>query len=62
MIAKKDLSVRVHDCPECGLVLDRDHNAAINILNKAVAGLGLRNVGQWPERATGNIICEEIAA
>ncbi len=31
---KKSLSVRVHKCPKCGLVLDRDHNAAINILNK----------------------------
>jgi putative transposase len=31
-VKKKDLSVRVHECPNCGLVLDRDHNAAINIL------------------------------
>lgn len=29
---KKDLSIRVHRCLQCGLVLDRDHNAAINIL------------------------------
>lgn len=29
----KKLSVRTHCCPFCGLVLDRDHNAAINILN-----------------------------
>ncbi len=28
---KKDLSVRVHHCLVCGLVLGRDHNAAINI-------------------------------
>jgi len=27
----KDLSVRVHRCPHCGLVLDRDVNAARNI-------------------------------
>src|SRR6266568_4880270 len=32
---KKSLSVRTHICPGCGLVLDRDHNAAINILAKA---------------------------
>jgi len=31
-LVEKDLSVRVHDCPHCGLVLDRDQNAAINIL------------------------------
>lgn len=28
----KSLSVRIHRCPFCGLVLDRDHNAALNIL------------------------------
>lgn len=27
----KDLDVRIHDCPHCNLVLDRDWNAAINI-------------------------------
>jgi putative transposase len=27
----KDLGVRVHVCPQCHLVLDRDHNAALNI-------------------------------
>lgn len=34
---KKNLSVRVHICMHCGLVLDRDHNAAINILQKSKA-------------------------
>lgn len=29
---KKSLSVRTHNCPHCGLVLCRDHNAALNIL------------------------------
>ena len=33
---KKDLSVRVHHCLNCGLKINRDYNAAINILNKAV--------------------------
>jgi len=28
----KDLSVRVHICPHCGLVMCRDRNAALNIL------------------------------
>jgi len=35
-IVKKALSVRVHRCP-CGLTLDRDHNAARNILARALA-------------------------
>ncbi len=34
----KSLSVRTHVCPHCGLVLDRDHNAALNILSKAREG------------------------
>ncbi len=33
-VVPKDLSVRTHDCPYCGLVMDRDHNAAINILHR----------------------------
>jgi len=33
----KDLSVRVYECPSCGLVLDRDVNAARNLLARAIA-------------------------
>ena len=33
-MVKKSLSVRVHDCRACGMVLDRDENAARNILNR----------------------------
>ncbi len=33
---KKTLSIRTHLCPECGLVLDRDWNAALNILLAAL--------------------------
>jgi putative transposase len=32
---KKSLSMRTHICPNCGLVLDRDWNAALNILAAA---------------------------
>jgi predicted RNA-binding Zn-ribbon protein involved in translation (DUF1610 family) len=32
---EKSLVVRTHKCPFCGLVIDRDVNAAINILNTA---------------------------
>jgi putative transposase len=36
-IVKKSLSVRTHMCPRCGLVMDRDQNAAKNILEKALS-------------------------
>jgi putative transposase len=41
LVVQKDLSERVHSCPFCGLTLDRDHNAAINILR-----LGLQSVAK----------------
>jgi len=40
-ILKKDLSVRVHECPSCGLVMDRDVNGARNILQ------AVRNWSVW---------------
>ena len=36
---KMKLSQRLFDCKSCGLKLDRDHNAAINILNRAACAL-----------------------
>jgi transposase len=36
-LIKKSLSVRTHTCTGCGVVLDRDQNAARNILAKALA-------------------------
>jgi len=40
MIVAKTLSDRIHSCPHCGLVMDRDQNAAINIMR-----LGLQSQG-----------------
>jgi putative transposase len=43
---RKSLSMRTHMCPRCGLILDRDENAALNILAR---GLALaREQGLWP--------------
>jgi putative transposase len=37
----KTLSVRLHQCPKCELELDRDENAAINIVQKGLTAVGL---------------------
>ena len=45
-LVKKTLSTRTHICG-CGAILDRDHNAARNILTKGLkqAGINLNTVG-----------------
>lgn len=43
LIVKKELSERTHRC-ECGLVLDRDLNASINILRLGLQSLGLKTI------------------
>jgi putative transposase len=35
----KSLAVRIHRCDKCGIVLDRDYNAAINILQRGLESL-----------------------
>ncbi|HKM42722.1 MAG TPA: transposase, partial [Limnochordia bacterium] len=35
-MVKKDLSERIHSCDTCGLEIDRDINASINILNRGL--------------------------
>ncbi len=55
---KKSLSVRSHICPSCGVVLDRDHNAARNILALALAlacTLGHRETSSFEENAWGEM-------
>ena len=56
-IIKKSLSFRTHVC-QCGCILDRDHNATINILTKALrqSGYDLSTVG----RTETNNACGEI--
>ena len=46
VIVPKDLSVRIHDCPNCGLKLSRDHNAALNILARGLASIGATSVDE----------------
>ncbi len=46
ILVEKSLSDRVHNCPQCGFSMDRDWNAAINILR-----LGLQSVGIGSHRS-----------
>jgi len=36
---KKSLSIRTHVCKRCGTIMDRDHNASLNILRKGMEQL-----------------------
>ncbi len=41
ILVDKTLSDRVHNCPNCGLSMDRDRNAAINILRLWLQSVGV---------------------
>ncbi|BAB76164.1 RNA-guided endonuclease InsQ/TnpB family protein [Anabaena sp. FACHB-709] len=68
-VVKKSLSTRTHVC-ECGFVMDRDWNAAINILKLALGTTG--HVGTWiydPNASgdsssthAGEILCEQVGS
>jgi putative transposase len=40
-IVPKTLSIRLHECHKCGCSMDRDENAARNILDRALNEVGL---------------------
>lgn len=44
---------RIHFCIACGTILDRDHNAAINILRKST-------VGTTESYALGGSLCKML--
>jgi putative transposase len=56
-LVKKTLSERTHVCPKCGLVLDRDHNAALTVLGRGLVLLadklppGMAESHAWGERS-----------
>jgi putative transposase len=41
VLVDKTLATRVHSCSSCGLKMDRDHNAALNILRLGLQSLAL---------------------
>lgn len=53
-IVKKSLSTRTHVC-SCGLILDRDHNAARNILSLGVSALSKTTAGHAGSNASGEM-------
>jgi putative transposase len=52
VMVQKGLSVRWHSCPECGMSLHRDHNAARNIER---AGQALRGVSKSKTAQRGRL-------
>jgi putative transposase len=62
MKVPKRLGDRVHQCAHCGLAIDRDLNAARNILHRAGVGPGLRNVAGCGMRAGGNLVTDSASS
>ncbi|NEO75822.1 transposase [Moorena sp. SIO4G3] len=69
-LVKKSLSTRTHVC-QCGCKLDRDHNAAINILEIALSTVGhtgtliLNDPNAWGEAAStlaGENLSKQVAS
>jgi len=59
---QKTLAVRVHSCPSCGLVLDRDHVSAMIIKNRSntagIAGIQARQSNPDREAMKREAPCE----
>jgi putative transposase len=55
-IVVKTLSTRTHECPHCATVLDRDENAALNILASGLSTTGHVGTNAWGE----NDLCLEL--
>ncbi len=69
-IVKKSLSTRTHIC-SCGCKLDRDENAALNILNKGIGTVGhtgtwgldsLNASGESTSTLVGEILLEQVGS
>lgn len=64
-IVKKSLSTRTHICPHCGFVADRDVNAALVILQRALYTLGHSEIYAWGEDTStlvGAILSKQVSS
>ena len=52
---QKSLSTRTHICPYCSFVCDRDWNAAINILQRALYIVGRTKIYAWGETPSWSV-------
>ena len=58
-LVTKSLKERIHSCPDCGLVIERDLNAARTILRRAGVSPGLLNVAdQASVQAESSVVAE----
>jgi putative transposase len=61
-VVKKALSTRTHVC-KCGCMLDRDHNAARNILSRGLGTVGhIGTFGLEPSNASGDETSTQVGA
>ncbi|WP_338043242.1 MULTISPECIES: zinc ribbon domain-containing protein [Okeania] len=58
----KELNIRTHSCSHCGIVIDRDLNAAINIKNRAVGHSVLKARGGRRDTGTTKREAHTIAS
>jgi len=56
----KTLEIRIHDCPKCLTVLERDFNAAINILIRAIQAVGLTVSACVGKLSLGDLACRSF--
>ena len=60
VVVKKSLSTRTHAC-QCGCVMDRDHNAALNILTKAICTTGHVGTSVRPARQVPELVQAKLS-
>jgi putative transposase len=58
-IVKKSLSTRTHSC-QCGCLLDRDRNAAKNILSRGLSTVGHTGTGILDPNACGELTATDV--